>query len=408
MRTARLSIPAVALLLVFAIPAGASGGAVPAGKAVSGCLPGVVPNGFLAAVAASSSSNSWAVGSYSRSIGQSQTLAEHWNGSTWCQVTSPNPGSTSAAHQLSGVTVLSGSSAWAVGSYGSSTVSKTLVLHWNGTAWQQQASPNPAGFSAGSQLLGVAATSSANAWAVGLSAKSVVTTLTLITRWNGTRWVRVPSPNPGGTGSGSRNVLVSVAATSATNAWAVGYYVNSTSNGPVILHWNGTAWKQQAVTNPPPGAGLSSVAAVSPASAWAVGASNCAPQCKTLIEHWNGSTWTRQPSPNPPRFSFGSMLTGTAAASATDVWAAGASTHDVGPAISQTLTEHWNGTSWVQVPSPNPGGTGSTAFNWLTAVAALSPSRAWAVGASATSPTTTGHTLVEHWNGTAWKVQPSP
>ena len=68
MRTARLSIPAVALLLVFAIPAGASAGAVPAGKVVSGCLPGVVPNGFLAAVAASSSSNSWAVGFYSRSL----------------------------------------------------------------------------------------------------------------------------------------------------------------------------------------------------------------------------------------------------------------------------------------------------------------------------------------------------
>jgi hypothetical protein len=368
----------------------------------------VVPNGFLAAVAASSSSNSWAVGFYSRGVGQSQTLAEQWNGSTWCKVTSPNPGSASAAHQLSGVTVLSGASAWAVGSYGTSTVSKTLVLHWNGTAWKQQASPNPAGFSAGSRLLGVAATSSANAWAVGLSAKSGVTALTLITRWNGTRWVRVPSPNPGGTGSGSANVLSGVVATSATNAWAVGHYVNSTSNGPVILHWNGRAWKQQAVTNPPPGAELSSVAAVSPASAWAVGAYNCAPQCKTLIEHWNGSTWTRQHSPNPQGFSFGSTLTGTAGASAADVWVAGASTHDVGPTISQTLTEHWNGTSWVQVRSPNPGGTGSTAFNWLNAVAALSSSQAWAVGAYATSPATTGHTLVEHWNGMAWKVQPSP
>jgi len=247
MRTARLSIPAVALLLVFAIPAGASAGAVPAGKVVSGCLPGVVPNGFLAAVAASSSSNSWAVGFYSRSFGQSQTLAEQWNGSTWCKVTSPNPGSTSAAHQLSGVTVLSGSSAWAVGFYGSSTVSKTLVLHWNGTAWKQQASPNPAGFSAGSRLLGVAATSSANAWAVGLSAKSGGAALTLITRWNGTRWVRVPSPNPGGTGSTAFNWLNAVAALSSSRAWAVGASATSptTTGHTLVEHWNGTAWKVQ-------------------------------------------------------------------------------------------------------------------------------------------------------------------
>jgi len=60
-------------------------------------------------------------------------------------------------------------------------------------------------------LHGVTATSARNAWAVGLT----VAEKTLILRWNGTAWKRVPSP--GGLG------LLGVAATSARNAWAVGY-----------------------------------------------------------------------------------------------------------------------------------------------------------------------------------------
>ena len=50
--------------------------------------------------------------------------------------------------------------------------------------------------------------------------------LTLIEHWNGTAWTQVPSPNPSGD-----NVLDGVAATSASNAWAVGFYSPS---GPTL------------------------------------------------------------------------------------------------------------------------------------------------------------------------------
>jgi len=59
---------------------------------------------------------------------------------------------------------------------------------------------------------------------------------TLIERWNGTGWTRVSSPNPAG-----GSALIGVAATSATNAWAVGCTGNCAKT--LILHWNGTAWK---------------------------------------------------------------------------------------------------------------------------------------------------------------------
>jgi hypothetical protein len=51
-------------------------------------------------------------------------------------------------------------------------------------------------------------------------------TLTLVEHWNGTAWTQVPSPNPSGD-----NELDGVAATSASNAWAVGFYSPS---GPTL------------------------------------------------------------------------------------------------------------------------------------------------------------------------------
>src|SRR5205823_2852052 len=139
--------------------------------------------------------------------------------------------------ELWGVAATSPTNAWAVGSYKARVGKRTLILHWNGTAWKRQ--PNPSPGSTGPyypELRGVAATSSTNAWAVG-SYYNGTAELTLVEHWNGTAWKVQPSPNPGGTGLNNHNFLYGVAATSATNSWAV---------GSVILHWNGKAWKVQS------------------------------------------------------------------------------------------------------------------------------------------------------------------
>jgi hypothetical protein len=95
------------------------------------------------------------------------------------------------------------------------------------------AQTGPAGMAApfriSGTLSGVAATSASNAWAVGSSGAKP-----LIVRWNGTAWKQVPSPAP------ANSTLSGVAATSATSAWAVG----STGTGKSLIErWNGTAWK---------------------------------------------------------------------------------------------------------------------------------------------------------------------
>jgi hypothetical protein len=61
----------------------------------------------------------------------------------------------------------------------------------------------------------------------------------------------------------------------------------ATSFGTVILRWNGTAWKQVPSPSPAPSAGLSGVAATSASNAWAVGNTGST----TLILRWNGTAW---------------------------------------------------------------------------------------------------------------------
>src|SRR5271156_4419262 len=118
---------------------------------------------------------------------------------------------------LSDVAATSASNAWAVGY----TSSGTLIVRWNGTAWKRVPSPG----SAGSLLYGVAATSSRDAWAVGCTdCSGSGVSKTLIERWNGTAWKRVPSPSPGSGGT-----LDGVAASSASSAWAVGSTISGLS-----------------------------------------------------------------------------------------------------------------------------------------------------------------------------------
>ncbi len=78
-------------------------------------------------------------------------------------------------------------------------------------------------------------------------------------------------------------------------------------------------------------------------------------------------------------------LNGVASVSANDVWA-------VGDTNQQTLTEHWNGTAWSVVTSPNP----SASQNILDAAAAdPSSDQAWAVGAFFNTTNNVSQTLTE-------------
>ena len=115
----------------------------------------------------------------------------------------------------------------------------TVVLHWGGTVWQQVRRPG------GGSLSGVAATSAGNVWAVGFPGDNK----TLILHWTGVAWARLPSPSPD-VGEGLTDILDSVAVTPTGSAWAVGDI--SCGCGPgesLIERWNGRMWVR--VPGPP-------------------------------------------------------------------------------------------------------------------------------------------------------------
>ena len=362
-------IPAAALFL-----AGALTGAAPIGASAAACvaMTGLQPpnpgtSNFLTGVAVVSAGNAWAVGGYYFSnVNIRQTLIAHWDGSAWTQQASRNPGGSAGFSDLNGVAATSPANAWAVGSYSDGGAQLTLIEHWNGAAWKRVPSPNRGG--PANTLNAVAAVSASNAWAVGSTRFS----RTLIEHWNGKTWKIVPSPTPA---SGAE--LLGVAAISAGNAWAVG--ATASSKSTVILHWNGAAWKR--VTSPNPGAdnGLRAVTALSARNAWAVGFYNHDAADRTLIEHWNGSRWTRVASRSPG--VSGSFLNAVAAASARNVWAVGRYTNN--NTDFSTLVERWNGTAWRRVASPGL----SSAQTGFFGVAAPSARDVWAVGSNGNGAT---------------------
>ena len=364
-------------------PAGAPASLPPAPRHTPVSCAGFAPLTALAAVTAISSRDAWAVG-WSPSRGTVRALAVHWNGTSWTRV--PGPGGPRS--HLFGVTATSARNAWAVGDFSG----RALIERWNGAAWATVAAPG----GSGSGLDEVAATSARNAWAVGvhITAGQV---LPVIDRWNGTVWQQVSSPLPAGTSGGA---LFGLAATSPSQAWAVGYTFHRRQPSRTWTErWNGTTWRP--VPSPSRGSGqnvLNQAAATSAASAWAVGYYyNSADQQEPLAEHWNGTAWAVVPS--PPGSPDGGFLGGVSATSQAGAWAVGASCTRSG--THRTLIERWNGTAWTRVPSPNAAGARDS---YLTQVTTVSAGNAWAVGWSSSGMTS--QLLIEHWNGHAWEIMP--
>jgi hypothetical protein len=144
-----------------------------------------------------------------------------------------------------------------------------------------------------------------------------------------------------------------------------------------------------------------SVSTLALTDTWAVG-TYTRPSDRTghsLTEHWDGQQWTVVPSPDAdPRFN---LLEGVTAIAADDVWAVGYYRRPNGP--EQALIEHWDGAAWSLVPSPPV----FTDTNILRSVAAVAPDDIWAVGYYCCVQGWT-RPLIEHWDGSTWSVIPSP
>ncbi|MDQ3930629.1 MAG: hypothetical protein M3328_15970, partial [Chloroflexota bacterium] len=372
-------------------------------------------------VVAVTTSEVWAVGFNDRGL-----IALRWNGSTWEQTPTPEPGFPDSPYvpDLFAVDATRPGDIWAVGNYyiaRDPSAYRSLMLRYNDPCttpantptatttsnsscqgeWQQVTSPN-AGLSGGANvLLGVDARTTDDVWAVGYYSDTLGTEQPLVERWNGVQWLTVPSP------SVNRGRLYSVTAVSATDAWAVGSYRTAEDvERYLIMRWNGITWN--TVQGPDLGSNpsnLRSVTAVSANDIWAVGY-YLAPGTysgSSLALHWNGSQWSQVATPASTAYD-NQMLVSVSALASNDVWAAGTRTDGPTP---KPLVLHWNGSAWQTSEVGDPSKY-NTFDSTLTGIVAIAPNDVWAVGYQFSSGPYAYVALLLHWNGSQWTLPEKP
>lgn len=337
----------------------------------------------------------WACGYYAPNGASTpqNTLIENYNGTSWSQMTAVSPSAT--INQCNGISAVSATDIWAVGYYDDATNSNNPALlteHYNGTSWSQVTAPMPSvsGKNAVSQANGVDAIASNDVWMVGFSNNRTGNGLTLAELYNGTSWSIVATPN----GSGLNSELVAVSGIASNDVWAAGWTSLSGTGAynTLIEHYNGTSWS--VVTSPNPGGFDSRPYAIKEISAtdiWVLGytttGSGGVGQAPMAI-HYNGTSWT---TVTMATAGTAGIMYGVDGVATNNVIGVGqqASSGNILTNIQQYTT------SWANMTSIDPSATN----NVLNGIAMGSASDAWAVGYYAT---TSDFALAEHYDGTSW------
>jgi WD40 repeat protein len=228
-------------------------------------------------------------------------------------------------------------------------------------------------------LTGIAATSASDAWAIGAEGQRP-----LVEHWDGAAWSIVHIP-------AQVRSVADVAALSANDVWIVGM----TKRGPVVLRFDGGNW---TMTRPRGLYEAGSLAVASDSDAWIVGSRYEHSQYDSQIAHWDGTAWSLERTlPN-------TELTGVAASSH-DAWVVGQS------AESNAIVFHWKGTRWREslVLRPGPPSDGEPDDEGFSDVVELSPSDVWAAGWYSVNEflPPEGEWLMSHFDGKRWGIVPN-
>ncbi|WP_221351932.1 hypothetical protein [Streptomyces beigongshangae] len=218
--------------------------------------------------------------------------------------------------------------AWAVGTdaVGRQAPGFPLVLDWDGSAWQHRSLP---GIGWQGELLSVAAASPAEVWAVGRDTAGGARLL----RFDGGAWSESRPPS---------GVALTRVVAGGGETWLIG----SRDGAQVLLRRDGREWRELPV---PPGIvyGLHILAAD---DVWAAGATDAG----AAVSHWDGQAWQQTVVNGFPRSAVGSVL----AVSPTEVWAGGTAGFIGGPPGRPIppLLMRWDGQTWNRVTPPTDFG----------------------------------------------------
>jgi hypothetical protein len=360
-----------------------------------------VPNGSISDVSCADTGSCAAVGRHIGSQGTWVTLAEAWNGTSWEIQPTPNPAGSTYS-DLEGLSCATSGACTAVGFFViASGKTRTLVEVWNGNSWTIAASPNPQR-STTSELSGVSCTRAEACVAVGFSSNpstGKTTTLAEVSNW--TEWRIQTTPSP--TGEKDRYLQhVSCIRTSACTA--VGYSISSSGSAKALAEaWNGTSWNVEVVPEPQ-GATYVSLAGVSCTAlghCTAVGAYDLSSGKQlTLVAVRSGASWSIQTSPDPRR-ATGSGFSAVSCLSLDVCTAVGSYTTPSDKTL--TLAEVWDGTSWKIQTSPNPLGADTSYLPGVACTAGSCEAAGYDIASSGIFAP-----LAEIFEAGSWSIQTIP
>ena len=261
-------------------------------------------------VDATSTSNVWAIGS----------LVERYNGTNWIAMSSP------AGVAPRGLDVVSPTEVWVAGYSGSAAT----VAQWKNGTWTTRYTQA----STGRHLTvfeAIAVDAAGQVWAVGWDRDYDAPgrpVSSLVVHYNGTSWTREATPNPA-----NRNTLNDVVVLANGEVFAVGVAQDTSGGGitprSLMLRRQGGTWSSLTVPKGEAGSQdqLLSVAAVSSTSVWSVGyySSPSSGLYEPLLVHWtaNGGAGTLAVSHPSPALTVSALASGVSATSAGNLWAAG-------------------------------------------------------------------------------------
>jgi hypothetical protein len=321
----------------------------------------------FAGVSGSSPSDIWAVGGDGQfdlngpGTDFGNGIVYHFDGAMWCRFNDPELQNPNLIVNLDGVAALAPDNAWAVGTFNDGELF-SLIQHWDGSAWRTVPSPNPGdrGTVAGI-LTGISAVSPDDIWAVGWYEDKAANSHALLAHFDGHAWTAAAPPASGR----PIEIVIRVFARAAGDVWAVGVQNDLGALGHTLIeHFDGTRWSIVPSANAPKGAsGLVGVTAIARNDAWAVGSTVPFPKgldASPLIEHWDGAHWSLVRA--APTGATSAALVGIAGRAADDVWAVGSTSTGaaLGNGNVSSLVQHWNGRTWSVVASPNANAPGSS------------------------------------------------
>jgi hypothetical protein len=257
---------------------------------------------------------------------------------------------------LQAITCVDSNDCWAVGHTGD----ETLIERYASGSWTYVSSPNPPS-EPQPELTGVSCVSLDDCWAVGWGQPSGSQGYqTLIEHYTGSAWTIVASPN---SSDASSNILNGIACATASECWAVG---GAQSTGPLIEQYNGSSWSVDTnVAASGPASSLNAVTCDAGDSCWAVGVHDTTNDSETqsLIEHFDGTGWTPVSSPNPIGGATGeNYLYGVTCDTGNECWAVGHSDYFVGADYGWSLIERYTASTGWTTDGPDPSLSGEAFF----------------------------------------------